>query len=281
MRQEHCLYFLIVITVVSKLLMSRFHLKIEATRPLFEDINVRHQISPNNLANVHKTTMLGKSEVTLEDLDSTKIKVFDSELRVDMRAEDNVYKANQQMKLPNFSGLEVRQKIQSSTTSSSSSNTPEIATIKNRNVVAKKEKPVLYDNTDLGSGHFKTIRLGDRDKKKFKKKVNQLSADKNPQKPSLPDSIPDPAASSITLPLPSSSPQLPPYDMSDDSSGKGLVIYFDWPHPSSKFALLNYKSLESFLHVYPAASFRCILFAPVYALNYKFANALSVQQFQK
>ena len=33
--------------------------------------------------------------------------------------------------------------------------------------------------------------------------------------------------------------------------------------------------------VYPAAKIRCLIFAPQYALNYKFANALSVMQFQK
>ena len=67
----------------------------------------------------------------------------------------------------------------------------------------------------------------------------------------------------------------------DDRAGKGLVIYLDWPRPSADFGLLNYRSLESWLSVYPAASVRCLLFAPQYALNYKFADILSPMQFQK
>jgi hypothetical protein len=40
---------------------------------------------------------------------------------------------------------------------------------------------------------------------------------------------------------------------SRNAGGRGMYVYLDWPRPSSDFALLNYRSLESVLAVWPNA----------------------------
>lgn len=88
-------------------------------------------------------------------------------------------------------------------------------------------------------------------------------------------------------PLPSSATSIPtvsPQSMSTalkSTNFSDLMVYLDWPRPSVTFGLLNYRSLESWLAAYPAAAFRVLVFAPTYALHYKFADALSVMTFQK
>ncbi len=79
-------------------------------------------------------------------------------------------------------------------------------------------------------------------------------------------------------PGPPPRPAQSPYN---DSAGAGLSVFFEWPRPSDTFGLLTYRALESFLSYEPAPQFRVLVFAPLYAHHYKFANALSLQQFPK
>jgi len=45
----------------------------------------------------------------------------------------------------------------------------------------------------------------------------------------------------------------PPPPPKRDSAGKGEVVLLSWPRASDQFGYLNYKALESWLHIWPAA----------------------------
>jgi len=45
----------------------------------------------------------------------------------------------------------------------------------------------------------------------------------------------------------------------DDELGKGLIVYLDWPRPSTDFGLLNYRALESWISVRVSLQYHPIL----------------------
>lgn len=51
-------------------------------------------------------------------------------------------------------------------------------------------------------------------------------------------------------------------------------IFLDWPLASTSFSLINYKALESVLHVYPNADVTTLLIAPEVADYYKWGDRL-------
>lgn len=51
-------------------------------------------------------------------------------------------------------------------------------------------------------------------------------------------------------------------------------IFLDWPLASTSFSLINYKALESILHVYPNADVTTLLIAPEVADYYKWGDRL-------
>jgi len=60
-----------------------------------------------------------------------------------------------------------------------------------------------------------------------------------------------------------------------------LTIYLDWSMDDRMFTHLNYKALESFMAVYPAAAYRAIVPAPTQHYLHKTSNIISNTMFQK
>ena len=51
-----------------------------------------------------------------------------------------------------------------------------------------------------------------------------------------------------------------------------LYVYMDFLYPSSWFGVLNFRSIESVLTLYPNAKIRVLMIAPERSLHYKYAN---------
>lgn len=57
----------------------------------------------------------------------------------------------------------------------------------------------------------------------------------------------------------------PPPSPKQDLAGRGEVVLLSWPRASDQFGYLNYKALESWLHIWPAAQVRAPDNSQVYA----------------
>ena len=70
-------------------------------------------------------------------------------------------------------------------------------------------------------------------------------------------------------------------EITQSEGGNELWIYLDWPYDDRTFTAENYRSLETFLNIYPKALFRILLTAPYDAYVHKIGNQLSTTHFTK